>query len=117
MLCWKGKVEHSNAAIVSVLTATAWRRGRVSVHSFLNFTLDGDDQSSSRLCRCTPRKRAPNIHRTAGWVGPTAGLHVLEKKNFSPLLGIEPRFFGLPARSLFPKLTPVSTLRTVILRS
>jgi len=35
MLYWNGKVEQTNVAIVSVLTATAWRRERVSVHSFL----------------------------------------------------------------------------------
>jgi hypothetical protein len=43
MLCWKGKVEQIKGVTVSVLAATAYRRGRFWFHSFLNLALDGDD--------------------------------------------------------------------------
>jgi hypothetical protein len=115
--CWKGKMEQNKGAIVSVLAATALRRGRVWVRSFLNLAPDEGEKSSSQLYRFTPKKRAPSSHRTAGWVGPTAGLHVLEKKKSSSLSGNRTTIFGLPARSLPPTLTPVSRLRTMILRS
>jgi hypothetical protein len=40
MMCWKGKVEQSKGGTVFVLAATAYRRGRFWVHSFLNLALD-----------------------------------------------------------------------------
>jgi hypothetical protein len=46
------------------------------------------------------RGRIPGTHSTGGWVGPTASLDTkVREKILSPLLGIEPRSPGRPARS------------------
>jgi hypothetical protein len=48
----------------------------------------------------SPGERIPITHCTGGWVGPRAGLDTEARgKIISPLLGIEPRSPGRPARS------------------
>jgi hypothetical protein len=42
---------------------------------------------ASRPDRFTPDERAPGIHWIGGWVGPTIGLDVGEKRNISPPAG------------------------------
>ena len=79
ILCWKGKMDQSKCEIVRGLAATYYRRGRNVGSLILNF---------GTIWRCVvnesvvliPRKGATDIHRAGGWVVPTAGLYVLEKK-------------------------------------
>jgi len=47
--------------------------------------------AASRPGVFTPRKRVDGTHRIGGWVGPRAGLDVLDDTNPLPLLEIEPR--------------------------
>jgi hypothetical protein len=51
---------------------------------FLTSALDGGEWSASRLGRFTPGDTAPNTHFIGGWMGPRAGLDLMEKKSFSP---------------------------------
>jgi hypothetical protein len=41
--------------------------------------------------RFTPGERSASIHWIAGWVGPKAGLDIVEKRQIFPLPGFEPR--------------------------
>jgi len=51
----------------------------------LNSALDGSEWSASRLCRFTPRERAPVTHWVGGYVDPRAGLDaVVKRKILSP---------------------------------
>jgi hypothetical protein len=47
---------------------------------FLTPTLDGGEWSASRLYRFTPEERAPGTHWIESWLGPRAGLDVVEKR-------------------------------------
>jgi hypothetical protein len=40
-----------------------------------------------------PPRKKPSTHWTGGWVGQTAGLHVLKERKLASLLSSEPRFF------------------------
>jgi hypothetical protein len=53
------------------------------VHAFLTSALDGGEWSASRPCCFTPGKTAPGTHCIGGWVGPKAGLDVMEKSKIS----------------------------------
>jgi hypothetical protein len=55
--------------------------------------------SASRPCRFNPGVTAPGTHTIGCWMAPSAGLDHVEK-NLLPLLGIEPRLLGRPARRL-----------------
>jgi hypothetical protein len=46
-----------------------------------------------------PWERAPGTHWIGGWVGPRAGLDVVEKKKLLTLPGLELRPLGRPVRS------------------
>jgi hypothetical protein len=61
---------------------------------FLTSVLDGGEWLASRPSRFTP-----GTHLIREWVGPRAGLDVMEKI-ILPLPGIKPRLLGRPARSL-----------------
>jgi hypothetical protein len=52
--------------------------------------LDGDEWSASRSDRLTAKESAPETHCIRGWVGPRAGLDVLQRreKTFIALAGI-----------------------------
>jgi hypothetical protein len=45
--------------------------------------LDGGEWSASRPGRFTPGETAPGTHCIGGWVGPSAGLDVIEKRKTS----------------------------------
>jgi hypothetical protein len=53
--------------------------------TFLNSSLDGDVRPASRPGRFTPRETAPGTHCVGGWMGPRAGLGVMEKRKFACL--------------------------------
>jgi hypothetical protein len=55
----------------------------------LTSALAGGEWSASRPGRFIPEKRAPRTHCIGGWVGPRAGLHVVEKRKFLTLQGLE----------------------------
>jgi hypothetical protein len=48
--------------------------------SFLTSTLDGGEWSASRPGRFTPERKAAGTHCIGAWVGPRAGLDVVEKR-------------------------------------
>jgi hypothetical protein len=50
----------------------------VYIHIFLTSTLAGVEWSASRLCRFTPRERAPGNQWIGGWVDLSAGLDEME---------------------------------------
>jgi hypothetical protein len=74
---------------------------------FLGLALDGGEWSSSCSCHFTPRETAPGTHCRGGWVGPTSGLDIMEKRN---LQGIKPQLLSHPACSLVTMLTELSWL-------
>ena len=61
------------------------------LHAFLTFLLGKAERGGSRLCRSTPRERAP--HTLRSWRGLTAGLDTLEKRSAS-LLRMQPKNFA-----------------------
>jgi hypothetical protein len=50
--------------------------------STLTLALVGGERLVSRPCRFIPEERAPGTHWIGGWVGPRAGLDVVEKRIF-----------------------------------
>jgi hypothetical protein len=50
---------------------------------FLTSALDGGEWSVSRRGRFTSRERVPGTHWRGGWMGPRAGLYVVEKRKIS----------------------------------
>jgi hypothetical protein len=72
---------------------------------FLTSALDGGEWSISLPCRFIPADTGPCTRRVGGWMGHTAGLDVMEKKEILSLLEIEPCLLGHPARSLIAILT------------
>jgi hypothetical protein len=59
-----------------------WLSGGITP-PFLTSALDGGVRSASRFCRFTQGETAPGTDCTGGGVGPRAGIHVTEKRNFS----------------------------------
>jgi hypothetical protein len=51
---------------------------------FFTSELDGLEWSAPSPCLITPGKRAPGTHRIGGWLGPRAGLDVMEKRGCCP---------------------------------
>jgi hypothetical protein len=45
--------------------------------------LDGGEWSASLSCRFTPREAAPGTRCIGGWLGPRAGLDIMEKRQIS----------------------------------
>jgi hypothetical protein len=52
--------------------------------------LDGGEWLASRLIHVTPGEVAHGTHSIGGWVGPGAGLNVLEKRKILPLPDSKP---------------------------
>jgi hypothetical protein len=73
-------------------------------HIFLTSALAGSVWSASRPCRFTPGEKAPDTHRTGGWVGLRARPDDLENRIFLTLPGLELRPLGRPARSQLYRL-------------
>jgi hypothetical protein len=71
----------------------------VKIHIFFTSALVGGERSVSRPGRFIPRESAPGTHSMGGWVGPRAGLDVVEKRNFLFLPGLELRPLRRPVRS------------------
>jgi hypothetical protein len=58
---------------------------------FLTSILDEGEWSASTPGRFTPGEIVPIMHWIRGCLGPRAGLDFMEKRNTSPLRGIEPQ--------------------------
>jgi hypothetical protein len=56
----------------------------VKFHIFFTSALVVGEWSASRLCRFTPRERAPGTHWIEGRVDPRAGMDDMEKRKFLP---------------------------------
>jgi hypothetical protein len=54
---------------------------------------------------------------SCGWVGPTVNLagHCEKEKNFLPLLGTEPKFFGCPVLRLVTLLTMLYWIQLIMM--
>jgi hypothetical protein len=65
----------------------------MQIHICLTSALVGGEWSASRPRRFTPEKGAPSTHWIRGWMDD------VEKKKFLPLLALELRPLGRPARS------------------
>jgi hypothetical protein len=64
------------------------------------------------------RGKVTGTHLIRDWVGPKAGLGVLEKrKKFPPRPGMEPRYLGRSASSLVTVSTELSQLLNYIIRN
>jgi hypothetical protein len=57
----------------------------VWIHIFLTSALVGGEWSASRTGRFTPGERDHVIHWIEGWVGPNAGLGLVEKRKILTL--------------------------------
>jgi hypothetical protein len=68
--------------------------------SILDLVLDGGEWPASRPGRFTPWERAPGTHCIGGWVGLRTSLDDVDKRNISPLPGLDLLPFGHPARNL-----------------
>lgn len=62
----------------------AYWEADLEIHEFLTSTLKGE-WSAWRFGRFSPSERAPGIHSTVGWMRPTVGLEILEKRKKSPV--------------------------------
>jgi hypothetical protein len=51
----------------------------VQINVFLTSEIVGSEWSASRPCSFTTEERVSDIHWLGGWVGPRAGLNVMEK--------------------------------------
>jgi hypothetical protein len=82
--------------------------GGIAPH-FSTSTVDEGDWSASRFGRFTPQEKSPRypLDRRLGGPRSRTGSYG-EEKNLLPLLGIEPRLLGRPARSLVVIQTQLS---------
>jgi hypothetical protein len=76
---------------------TCWSGGIIP--PFLTSALDGVEWSASRPGGFTPGEIGPGTYWIGGWVGPRAGLGVVEKRKFLHLQGFEPSPVQLAART------------------
>jgi hypothetical protein len=67
-----------------------WGNGGIA-QPFFTSALDRGEWLTTRPGRFTFLERAHCTHWIGGWVGPRAGLDVVEKRKIMPLPGIEPR--------------------------
>jgi hypothetical protein len=80
--------------VVSVLSSALchediWGSG-VTAPPFLTSAIGGGEWSPSRTGCFTPGEIVPGTHWVGGWVGPRAGLDIVEKRIILPLPGFEP---------------------------
>jgi hypothetical protein len=68
-----------------------------STYSWPRDYLEVSSQLHVPIC-LAPGKEPPGTHCIGGWVGPTAGLDVVEKRKSLPLQGLELQPLGRPAR-------------------
>jgi hypothetical protein len=81
--------------------------------TILNLALDGGELSALRFSRFTSGEPALGIHCIGGWVGPRAGLSIMEKRKIScTCQKSNPRFLGRTAHSLVTAPTEISRLST-----
>jgi hypothetical protein len=71
----------------------------VQIYVFLTSVLVWGKWSASCPGRFAPRERAPCTYRIRGWVVLRSGLDDVDRGEILPLLGLEIRSLGLPARS------------------
>jgi hypothetical protein len=82
--CWSALL--ATDCPCTYLSTTPWRRiGGVGVylHAFLTSALDGGEWLASRPGRFTRSVKASSVHWIRGWVGPRAGLDVVEERKIS----------------------------------
>jgi hypothetical protein len=71
------------------------------VDVFLTSELTGGEWATSRSDRFTLEEKAPGTHWVGGWVGSRTSLDDVEKRKILPLLELQLRTLGRPARILF----------------
>jgi hypothetical protein len=71
----------------------------IYIHILLASVLVEGERSDSRSGSFTPEERATGAHGIGDWVGPRAGLDIVEKRKFLTLPRLELRSLGRPARS------------------
>jgi hypothetical protein len=87
-----------------------WGSGSIA-QTFLTSELDAGELSAVRPDRFTAEESALGTQPIGGFVGPRAGLDVIEKIRYLfSLPGIESLLLGHPARSLVAILTELSRL-------
>jgi hypothetical protein len=74
----------------------------MQIHTFLTSTRDGGEWSASRTGRFTPGK-----NWIGGWVGPTAGLNAVTKRD-NPFPVLSCPVLPCPARNRIPVVLPVA---------
>jgi hypothetical protein len=72
--------------------------------SLKNTALD-EGEWSSRSDRFIPPGKEPSTHWIVGWVGPRAGLDIVEQRNIFPLPRMKPGLADRPARRLYSHYT------------
>jgi hypothetical protein len=70
----------------------------VQILVFLTWALFGGEWSVSWLGPIIPGERAAGNLWTGGWLGPRFSLDDVERRKILPLLGLELRLLGRPAR-------------------
>jgi len=70
----------------------------------------------SRPCRFTRETEPPppSIHLITGWVGPKAGIEVLEKRKIFAFAGVKPQLLGPSFRSYYIIYAIPGTLASII---
>jgi hypothetical protein len=75
------KVKLSPCLLLKHQAMMTWGNGGIAP-PFLTLALNGGEWSASRFY-FTPEETAPGTHYIQGWVGPRAGLDVMEKRKIS----------------------------------
>jgi hypothetical protein len=61
----------------------------ILLHTFLTLALDEDQWLTSQPSHFTLQEKATNINWISIWVGPTANVNLVAKRNILPLPGTE----------------------------
>jgi hypothetical protein len=85
-------------SVLNLLSTMPWRHVGEWRYSSTIFDLDGGEWSASYPSHFTHGERVPDTHWIGGWVGPRAGLDIVEKRKIVPLPVFEPRPFQPVAR-------------------
>jgi len=109
-----GKNTQTATAKMNLFLFTLWRHMegcRLQLHSRLPSALFGIKLSNSHPGRFTPGENDRWKQWIRSWVDPRIDVDAFgEEKNFSLLLGIDPRLFCRPARGLISVPTTLSCL-------